>query len=90
MNYSLIKNGRVEAGKVALTYFDIFAGLEGIEPSSEVLETSVLPLNDRPMNRGDYSNSCATKEMIGEMRAAIGEVPPAIGSNMRMRMIVPY
>jgi hypothetical protein len=32
-------------------YFSGFyiAGLEGIEPSLEVLETSVLPLNDRPI-----------------------------------------
>gem|GEM_PF-2704042 len=26
------------------------AGLEGIEPPLAVLETAVLPLNDRPMN----------------------------------------
>lgn len=26
-----------------------FAGPEGIEPSLAVLETAVLPLNDRPM-----------------------------------------
>lgn len=30
------------------------------------------------------------KEMAGEMRAEIGEVPPAMGRSMRMRMIVPY
>jgi hypothetical protein len=32
----------------------------------------------------------ATKEMTGEIRAEIGDMPPAIGSNIKIKMIVPY
>lgn len=31
-----------------------FAGLEGIEPPLSVLETEVLPLNDRPLDHPNY------------------------------------
>lgn len=69
---------------------DIFgrAGVEGIEPSLEVLETSVLPLNDTP-NRGNYSKRLVTKEITGEMSAEIGDVPP-MGRRRKIRIRVPY
>lgn len=41
------------------------AGPEGIEPSLEVLETSVLPLNDRPSSLYEYFNpSCLRSPVV--------------------------
>lgn len=65
------------------------AGMEGIEPSLEVLETSVLPLNDIPNCKRDYSKRWLTKLIAGEMSDEIGETPPVIGSKSRIRISVP-
>ena len=35
------------------TYIFLFAGMEGFEPPSTVLETAILPLNYIPMMRPD-------------------------------------
>lgn len=49
----------------------------------------MLPLHHTP-NEVDYSKRPETKEIIGEIKAEIGEVPPAIGRSIRMSMMVPY